>query len=245
MNSRRTVAAAAVLLSVLLLNPPLSVSASPTLRQGSNGHDVLILQKKLKEIGYTITAVDGVFGAETKKAVNEFQRDQKIKVTGIVNNSTWRALKDAKRKPNAPVVKDLQPTPSVKNGKFIMDNKSALRLIATAKKYIGTPYAFGGTTPKAFDCSGYMQYVFRENGMSIPRLADEQYSLGVAAKSKKELVPGDLVFFANSGNLIDHVGLYIGKNQFIHASSSKGVRIDALDNAYWQPRYYGGKRIVK
>ena len=226
---------AAVITAFVLFLP--TVGASPMLRQGSHGHDVLLLQQKLQSIGYTITVLDGVFGEQTQKAVENFQRDHKIKVTGTVSNSTWRELKTAKA----------LPTKSKKTDSSLMplDSSKAKRLIATAKKYIGTPYAFGGTTPSAFDCSGYLQYVFRENGINIPRTADEQYLMGISAKNKKDLVPGDLVFFSTYEEGASHVGIYLGDNQFIHASSSKGVRIDAMDNTYWQPRYVGGKRIVK
>ena len=217
---------APTVLSLCLL--PAVAFCSPTLQHGSHGHDVIILQKKLKEIGYNISYFDGIFGDETKKAVSDFQRDKKIKITGVVNSATWRLLKEIKSP-----VPDVLPTKKA----------SADSLIATAKKYIGTPYALGGTTPAAFDCSGYMQFVFRAHGITLPRTADAQYLLGSAAKAKKGLVPGDLVFFDTSGG-ISHVGMYIGHNEFIHASSSKGVRIDALDNSYWQPRYLGGKRVI-
>ena len=68
--------------------------ASPTLREGSHGHEVLVLQQALQKAGYKIKTVDGVFGKETERAVAEFQRDSKIKITGVVNNATWRALKE-------------------------------------------------------------------------------------------------------------------------------------------------------
>ena len=73
-----------------------TVYASPTLSINSKGQDVTILQEKLKSIGYSITVVDGIFGNETKAAVEQFQQDQDISVTGVVNNATWRALKKAK-----------------------------------------------------------------------------------------------------------------------------------------------------
>ena len=85
-------------ISILLLSSSL-VLASPTLRQGSTGHDVMLLQKKLHSVGYNINSIDGVYGAETEQAVDEFQRDQKIRITGIVNNATWRALKNSKKRP--------------------------------------------------------------------------------------------------------------------------------------------------
>ena len=117
-------------------------------------------------------------------------------------------------------------------------------VIATAKKYIGTPYKFGGTTPKAFDCSGYLQYVFQENGMTLPRTADEQFKLGKSAKTA-ELEEGDLVFFETYEKGASHCGIYLGGGKFIHASTSKGVRIDELSSDYWNAHYYGGKHIVR
>lgn len=230
-----------------------SVLASPTLKRNSHGHEVLLLQQKLKNIGYQISAADGVFGAETERAVEEFQRDQDIKVTGIVTNSTWRALKNAKERkwgsdvPHLPSVS----AGSIPTGKSVPYNTPILErgkvnaLIATAKQYIGVPYGFGGTTPKAFDCSGYLQYVFAKHGLKIPRLADDQYRLGVKTKNSKQLVPGDLVFFTTYTSGASHCGIYLGDGNFIHASSSRGVRIDKLSDSYWSPRYYGGKHIVK
>lgn len=142
-------------------------------------------------------------------------------------------------------VKALPPGKSVAYNQTFFDKKSVSKLISTAKKYIGVPYQFGGDTPKAFDCSGYLKYVFQENGFAIPRLADEQYKLGKTAKSKKELEPGDLVFFETYEKGASHCGIYLGKDEFIHASSSKGVRVDKLSDDYWKPRYYGGKKILK
>ncbi|SFT82154.1 Cell wall-associated hydrolase, NlpC family [Selenomonas sp. GACV-9] len=226
--------------------------ASPTLQTGSHGHDVLLLQKKLKTIGYTIRTVDGVYGDETERAVAEFQRDQKIRVTGIVNNATWRALKKAKQrewgvdvpKPAAQTL-PTNKIPLAPNNNPILAPGKVKDIIKTAKSYIGVPYKFGGTTPKAFDCSGYLQYVFAQNGIAIPRTADEQYKLGRRTTSSRQLVPGDLVFFTTYEPGASHCGIYLGNGDFIHASSSKGVRIDSLSSDYWQPRYYGGKHIVK
>ena len=114
----------------------------------------------------------------------------------------------------------------------------------TAKKYIGVPYVFGGTTPSGFDCYGFLQYVFKENGILIPRLADEQYKLGKNV-STNELEAGDLVFFTTYEAGASHCGIYLGQGQFLHTSSSRGVRIDLLSNVYWAPRFYGAKKIVE
>lgn len=250
MNKRRALKITAAFVFAFFVSA--HAFASPTLQNGSHGHDVLLLQQKLTEIGYSLGKADGVFGKSTEQAVAQFQRDQNIRVTGIVNAATWRALKTAKKRPwganvQPPATTDDTPivkAPLAPNNVPILPRAKVTTLIQTAKNYIGTPYTFGGTTPKGFDCSGYLQYVFAKNGISIPRLADDQYKLGTRTKSTSQLEPGDLVFFTTYEPGPSHCGIYLGSGNFIHASSSKGVRIDALSNSYWQPRYIGGKHIV-
>ncbi len=131
------------------------------------------------------------------------------------------------------------PSPGALTG----TSSTADAIIATAKKYIGTPYLWGGTTPSGFDCSGFTQYVFRAHGITLPRTSKQQYTAGTYV-SKSNLKPGDLVFFNTDGSGISHLGIYIGNNQFIHSSSSKGVVITSLSNTYWAPRYYGARRVL-
>ncbi len=117
-------------------------------------------------------------------------------------------------------------------------------IVNTARKYMGVPYLWAGTTPKGFDCSGFTQYVFKQNGIALSRTTLTQYKEGIYV-SKKNLQPGDLVFFQNTYREgISHVGIYVGDGKFIHASSSRGITITPLSNTYWAPRYYGARRIL-
>lgn len=247
---------ALMLLILMLLSISNWTFASPTLSKNSTGKDVLTLQKKLYLIGYTITEFDGVYGAETEKAVSAFQKDQNLTVTGVVTNATWRVLKRVppvagRTLPDIKTptqIERIDTTPAnssaaVSLGKTFITSRIGAQVVATGKKYIGVPYVFGGTTPKGFDCSGFIQYVFKELGYNIPRLADEQYKLGKAAKVS-ELEPGDLVFFSTYEPGASHCGIYVGDGNFMHASSSKGIRVDALSNEYWRPRFIGARKII-
>jgi cell wall-associated NlpC family hydrolase len=119
----------------------------------------------------------------------------------------------------------------------------AVNLTRNAMRFLGVPYVFGGTSANGFDCSGYVQHVFAMLGHQLPRTADAQYELGrrVAASG---MAPGDLVFFQTYSEGASHVGIYLGNDRFVHASSSRGVTISSLHEHYWQARYLGAKRII-
>ncbi len=119
----------------------------------------------------------------------------------------------------------------------------AMTLTRNAMRFLGVPYVFGGTGSSGFDCSGYVQHVFAMLGYHLPRTADAQYEVGKRV-SGAAMAPGDLVFFQTYASGPSHVGIYLGNDRFVHASSSRGVTVSSLHEGYWSARYLGAKRLI-
>src|SRR5512140_1703934 len=120
-------------------------------------------------------------------------------------------------------------------------------VVARALSYLGVPYRFAGTSAESgFDCAGLVQRSFSDVGVSIPRIAADQYLNGPKV-CRDDLKPGDLVFFRNTyKHGISHVGIYIGNGLFVHAASTPHrVMIDELDSPYYLTRFAGGRRIER
>ena len=118
----------------------------------------------------------------------------------------------------------------------------ASSLTRNAMRFLGVRYSFGGTSAYGFDCSGYVQHVFALMGRSLPRTADAQYFAGKSFAGQPR--PGDLVFFHTYERGVSHVGIALGGDRFVHASSSHGVMVSSLHDSYWGVRYLGAKRVV-
>lgn len=123
---------------------------------------------------------------------------------------------------------------------------SGSQIVETAKKYLGVPYVWGGTSPSGFDCSGFVYYVLRSCGISVSRTLATMYQQGTPV-SKQQLQPGDVVFFQNTYKSgISHVGIYVGDGKFIHAPhSGEVVSYANLYSDYYVNHYYGAVRFAK
>lgn len=119
------------------------------------------------------------------------------------------------------------------------------QIVEIAKKYIGTPYVYGGMSPSGFDCSGFVKYVYSQYGVNLNRVAEDQAKNGYWV-SRDNLQPGDIICFSSrpGGSYIGHVGIYVGNGQFIHSpQTGYTVTIQSLDGSYYGARYNCARRI--
>ena len=117
-------------------------------------------------------------------------------------------------------------------------------ILDTAASYLGTPYVWGGTSPDGFDCSGFVQYVYSQNGYSLTRTTYTQWDNDGTFVSKSELQSGDLVYFGSGGSPT-HVGIYVGDGMMIHSPSTGDVvKYSTIESGYYSNNYMGAKRIV-
>ena len=192
---------------------------------GDRGDEVLAVQKQLVAKGFSVGDLDGRFGLKTENAVKSFQYENKLEMTGELDKASYLLLMNQKL-----------PDRFSGSGNISL----VRRLVSSAMSFLGVPYVFGGVSPSGFDCSGFIQYVFASAGIVLPRMADEQYFATVRVDRPRE---GDLVFFETYCPGVSHVGMYLGRNEFIHASSNHGISVSSLDSEYWGSRYVGAGRV--
>lgn len=135
----------------------------------------------------------------------------------------------------------LSPQQLKVNEEKVSSLKAEDTIVETAFEYEGVPYSFGGSTPTAFDYSGYTAYVYKKAGKELPRSTVAQYASSEKI-SQSEAEPGDLIFFNQTGR-VDHVGIYVGEGEFISAQSSKGVEVDSFATGYWSNHVVGFGRV--
>ncbi len=112
------------------------------------------------------------------------------------------------------------------------------------KQFFGIRYRFGGQTPEGFDCSGFVRFMYdRVFSMRLPRTSREMATIGKKVE-RSELKPGDLIFFQTKGSRINHVGIFVGNDTFVHSSLSKGITEDKLQQKYYDKRFAGAVRVL-
>jgi cell wall-associated NlpC family hydrolase len=129
---------------------------------------------------------------------------------------------------------------------YIIDESKFSSVPNSVQQKLGKKYVWGAVGPNCFDCSGLTTYAYKQQGVTLPRTANAQSRTGQSI-DKDSLLPGDLVFFATSRNKakgVNHVGIYVGNNSFIHASSAKHQVVEtSLDSAFYKQTYRGAKRV--
>ncbi len=180
-----------------------SIPSKPLLRLGDRGPTVKYVQRALH------LGPDGYFGPSTVRILKKYQASWGLRATGSTDKATWSRLTYTAKH-------HLLYGPH-RSGSSTSIGTFRARVLREAAKLKGTPYRYGGTTPRGFDCSGYTGYVYKKAGKKLPRTSRAQYS---ATKhiTRKAAKPGDLVFFKSGGGGVYHVGIYAGGNMLWHAS---------------------------
>jgi cell wall-associated NlpC family hydrolase len=200
------------------------------LESGMKDDSVLSLQKELKSLGFFNADPTGYFGDVTNSAVIKFQKKYGLDPDGIAGAETLgklEALTDKKI--------------PASRGKSV-----SMSIVDFAKRLVGVDYVWGGTSPRGFDCSGFVRYVFENFGVTLNRVSSEQAKQG-SKVSKDDLIPGDIVFFDTNGghNRINHVGMYIGGGKFIQASSEySSVVISDITDGFYANSYMTARRVL-
>lgn len=208
---------------------------------GETSEDVKKLQQALAVYGYYRGNIDGIYGPLTSEAIKNYQIDNKLTLNQKVEKTFITTLA-AQTKNMKPVIQH-KVKKTKKDPKPVKVNtmSASSSVIGLAKQYIGVPYVWGGESPRGFDCSGYIQYVFKKVNVKLPRTVREIWNATASVKSPSV---GDFVFFQTYQPGPSHMGIYIGDGQFIHAGSGKGVTISKMSNSYWKARYLGAKRAI-
>jgi cell wall-associated NlpC family hydrolase len=197
------------------------------LQYGSRGSAVADLQRRLD------ISADGDFGPITRAAVEAFQRTHGLVVDGQAGPITLGALHRVGSW-HAPKPRHIHsPAHRAPAGR-------AEQALHVAERYLGVRYVYGGESPSGFDCSGLVQYAYRQVGVSLPRTTYEQYRVGEPIP-RSELQPGDLLFFDNVG----HVGIYVGGGRFIHAPHTGTVVQFGTLSGWYAAHFVGARRVVR
>lgn len=217
---------------------------SNEIRPGMYNAKVKIVQKSLQYFGYYEGELDGIYGPLTKQALQIAEDEHKMDLiddTYLTSNAPVEKKKkseNVQQRNEESVEEKQEAAKEVK--KVRIEGNDGATIVQEARSQIGTPYTWGGTSPSGFDCSGFIQYVYQQQGVQLPRTVSDIWNFSTPISNRSV---GDLVFFETYKPGPSHMGIYIGDGKFIHAGESNGVEISELTNPYWEARYLGAKRV--
>ena len=229
-----------------------------TVRLEDEGEDVRKIQNRLKELGYLSGSADGIYGTATQKAVVSFQKQNGLSADGIFGQNTQELLYSPSAKA-APAAKSSSGSSAKKESSAssgsskeqetssASSSSDVSQMIRFAKEQLGKKYGWSAEGPSSFDCSGFVYYVLKNSGVSTGRYSAagfSQVSSWEKIESKGDLQPGDLVFFTAPGSSrIGHTGIWLGNNQYIHASTSAGKVVISSVGSYFNENFVFGRRV--
>lgn len=229
-----------------------------TVRLEDEGEDVRKIQNRLKELGYLSGSADGIYGTATQKAVVSFQKQNGLSADGIFGQNTQELLYSPSAKA-APAAKSSSGSSAKKESSAssgsskeqetssASSSSDVSQMIRFAKEQLGKKYVWSAEGPSSFDCSGFVYYVLKNSGVSTGRYSAagfSQVSSWEKIESKGDLQPGDLVFFTAPGSSrIGHTGIWLGNNQYIHASTSAGKVVISSVGSYFNENFVFGRRV--
>ncbi len=186
--------------------------------------------------------------AETKPVSRDTKKDEGSKKTSLTSELNTPKQEEDETADTYEDIKEETVSPEKPDMTIGFEDEitspEAEAIIREAEKYIGIPYLYGGTTPDGFDCSGYVRYVFDKFGITLKRVSRDQYASCGTEVERKDLQPGDLVFFG-TGGVVGHVGIYTGEGQMIHSpTTGKSVCYTSIESNYYLNTYIGAKRVL-
>ena len=229
---------------------------------GQQGDDIKRLQMRLEELNYYHGSIDGIYGSSTESAVKAFQKNNDLEIDGIIGANTLDVLytpnanlapeesSSSEKKESASEKKESSSTQSEEKQKESSSNgesSGVSAMISFAKDQLGKKYKWSTEGPNSFDCSGFVYYVLKNSGISTGRYSAagfSQVSEWDKISKKSNLQPGDLVFFTKPGSSsIGHVGIWLGDNTYIHASTSAGKVVISDAGSYFNDNFVFGRRV--
>src|SRR5690625_64972 len=228
---------------------------SESVHPGMHSENVKIVQEALHYFGYYEDEIDGIYGPLTQKALETAEKKHHIKLSEEAIQESLAVLyeEDIQEERIQETEAPKQDTSEKESSKQEnTEQESEIKVVESegysehndvieaSRSYIGTPYVWGGDSPNGFDCSGFIQYVYKTQDITIPRTVSDIWNFAQPVESPSV---GDLVFFETYQPGPSHLGIYLGDGKFIHAGASRGVEISELKTSYWDQRYLGAKRI--